>query len=82
MQRCGGDSRNPIGVDSCQGRTCIFALLGLERADEDTIRGEEITDGRPFCEELWVGEDVEAAVGPGVCLENGTHRLGCAAWDG
>lgn len=79
--RGGVYSRNPVAVDVRERLTGIFTDLSLERTDKDTVRGEEICDGSSFCEELRVGEDIEAAIGLGVGLEDSAHRLSCAAWN-
>ena len=67
------DVRDPVGVNPGEGCTCILAVLSLERTDEDTIRPKKVRDGSAFCEELRVRQDVEAAVGLRVGLEDGAH---------
>jgi len=54
----------------------------LQGPDKDTIRSEQVCDGSSLSKELRVGEDVEAASGPRVGLEDGAHGLRCSAWHG
>jgi hypothetical protein len=56
--------------------------LGLEGPNQDTIGGEEIRHGSSLSKELGVGQNIEAAVGLGVRLKDGAHRLRGAAWHG
>ena len=74
-------SRDPVSVDTCKCCTCVEAFFCLQRADEDAIRSKKVANGGSFCKELGVGEDVKTAVWFRVGLEDGTHRLGCAAGD-
>lgn len=67
--------RDPVGVYASEGCACIFALLSLQRTDQDTIGLEEIRDGGSLSEELGVGKDVEPAARLAVGLEDGAHRL-------
>ena len=71
--------RNPVGVDIAEASARADTLGGLQGSDQDAIRAEKIRDRCSLCEELWVGRDIEAAVGLRVCLENGAHGLGGTA---
>ena len=54
----------------------------MQGSDKNTVRSEQVGDGSTLSKELRVGEDVEAAAGPRVGLEDGTHGLSRSAWDG
>ena len=75
------DSRNPVSIHVDERLARVLSLLCLQRTYEDTVGREEVGDGGPFSQELGVGEDVEAAAGLGVRLENGAHRLRRTAGD-
>lgn len=66
-------SRDPVGVDILEALACVETLGCLQGSDENAIRSKKVRDGCSLCEEFGVGEDVEAAVGLGVGLENGAH---------
>ena len=77
-----GDSRNPVGIHIDERLAGILSLLCLQRTNEDTVGCEEVGNGGSFSQEFGVGEDVEAAAGLGIRLENGAHRLSRPAWHG
>lgn len=74
--------RDPVRVNIGQRGRRVATLGRLKRANQDTIRREEIVDSSSLSQELWVGENVEVASGLAVGLEDGAHRLGCPAWNG
>ena len=79
--RIGGrHSRHPISIDIAEALACADTLWSLKGSDQDAIRAEKVRDGRSLCKELWVGEDIKAAVGLRVGLEDSAHRLSSAAW--
>lgn len=71
-----------MGIDVPEGLARVFALLSLERTNQDTVGREEIGDGCALGQKLGVGQNVKAAAGLGVGLEDSAHRLGGAAWHG
>ena len=75
-------SRYPVGIDLTQRLRSALSLRSLKRSDEDTVRAEQVSDGSPFREERWVGQNVETRAGLRVGLEDGTHGLGSSAWHG
>ena len=74
--------RDPVRVNIGQRGRRVATLGRLKRANQDTIRREEIVDSSSLSQELWVGENVEVASGLAVGLEDGAHRLGRAAGHG
>ena len=75
----GCNSRDPVAVHASEGCASILTLLRLERTDKDAIRREEIRDSSSLGQKLGVGEDIEAASGLGVGIENGAHGFCRAA---
>jgi len=75
-----GDLRDPVRVYPSERCTGVFALLSLERPNQNAIGREEVRDGSSLGKELGVGQNIEATIGFRVCLKNGAHRLGSAAW--
>ena len=64
---------DPVGVDVGESGASVDTLLGLERSDEDPVRGKEVLDGGTLGQELGVGQDVEPTARLGVGLEDGPH---------
>ena len=70
---------DPVGVDGSQTSASALTGFGLERTDQDSVRGEQVLDGGTLGQEFGVGQDVELASGLSVGLEDGSHGLGSPA---
>ena len=74
--------RYPVGIDLSEGRTSINTLRCLQRTDQNTVRPEEIIDGRALSQEFWIRKNIEPRVRPRVCFQDRSHRFGRTAWYG
>ena len=74
--------RYPVGIDLSEGRTSINTLRCLQRTDQNTVRPEEIIDGRALSQEFWIRKNIEPRVRPRVCFQDRSHGFSRTAWYG